>query len=437
MNSRHIFQSLVLVGFFTLLCSSAMAQFTSGSTGADGALDTRNMTCNTCVVQIPESGILNYTYVYVGTNKNVRFSRNRRNTPVTLLVQSDVSIVGFSNFSGSSSLSVSANGREPGPGGFYGAGAANLPGAGPGGGTEGNCPGQWIGPLTLVPLVGGSGGCYFNGSTSTTQFWGGAGGGAITIAASGKIAVINGTIFATGSMQRSSGSGGAIRLVANEVELDPYCPNNCSQTLIAVGAGSGATNHGVIRIETPPGMCSGCTSWVTPAPVLTTINPTVIVTSQLPTLTILSIGASAVPLFTYGSTDTIDLLLPQQLLDPIPVVIGATNVPVGATVSVNLAAGSPYGVSTPCTLGGSLASSSCTAAISNLNRSAITHIVASVSVPAPAGMAQFNKVGPNQVAEIRADAALGAKTTYTFLNARKEVIKHTELSSEYLRYFGL
>ena len=64
MNMRKVFLLAFLVCALPLL---AQAQFNSGSTGADGALDLSTMTCpnNTCEVQLPESGVLNYTTVNI------------------------------------------------------------------------------------------------------------------------------------------------------------------------------------------------------------------------------------------------------------------------------------------------------------------------------------------------------------------------------------
>src|SRR6185436_21116861 len=65
-----------------LLASNALA-FTSGSTGADGALAP---TVGTVVVQVPESGILNYTTINIPTGVTVKFKKNTLNTPVFVLV---------------------------------------------------------------------------------------------------------------------------------------------------------------------------------------------------------------------------------------------------------------------------------------------------------------------------------------------------------------
>ena len=64
--------------------------FDSGSTGADGAL---NPTVNT-QLQLPPSGIFNFTSVNIPSGVTVTFQKNTTNTPVTILASSNVTIVG-------------------------------------------------------------------------------------------------------------------------------------------------------------------------------------------------------------------------------------------------------------------------------------------------------------------------------------------------------
>ncbi len=74
----------------TLAAASAQAAFNSGSTGADGAL---NPTVNT-EIQLPPSGILNYTTVNIPAGVTVKFKKNAANTPVFILASGDVTIAG-------------------------------------------------------------------------------------------------------------------------------------------------------------------------------------------------------------------------------------------------------------------------------------------------------------------------------------------------------
>jgi hypothetical protein len=122
--------------------------FSSGSTGADGALDlTSNQT-----IPVPPSGIFNYTTATISEGATLTFTNNLTNTPVTMLAQGNVIIAGTINISAPASGTTA--GAMPGPGGFYGGdgGSPGTPGWGPGGGaavpTASN--GQWIGPLSLL-----------------------------------------------------------------------------------------------------------------------------------------------------------------------------------------------------------------------------------------------------------------------------------------------
>src|SRR6266403_1554 len=224
-------RTLVIIGFLFLASSSTPAQgFSSGSTGADGPLD---LSSGDRVVQLPESGILNYTTVNVPVGRVLSFAKNYRNTPVIMLAQGNVTIAG--------AMSVSAQGgtRIPGPGGFYG-GAAGSPSFGPGGGASvpgSASDGKWVGSLSLVPIIGGSGaGGYFG---NPCDCFGGGGGGAIVIASSSSI-VLQGAIYANGASGVTLfGSGGAIRLVANAL--------NVTGSLQALGRTTDASESGVIR----------------------------------------------------------------------------------------------------------------------------------------------------------------------------------------------
>lgn len=268
-----------------LVCAAPMlvqAQFNSGSTGADGALDLSIMTCpnNVCEVQLPESGILNYITVNVPQGKYLRFKQNSRNTPVILLAQGNVIIAGEIDVSSpcspnsigtpcSQQVPSSSSIQTAGPGGFSG-GAPGKDGFGPGKGIYSANNSQynavWVGALTLVPIVGGSGGASYNCGIGFCV--GGGGGGAIAIASSTSITV-PGQLKANG--YGGTGSGGAIRLVANTI--------NVSGNLSAAG-----NNNGVIRLESQLGQLTFNGSSF-PAATLAPINPSIVSNAQ-PLLTI-------------------------------------------------------------------------------------------------------------------------------------------------------
>lgn len=237
--------------------------FESGSTGADGVLAPA-AGVGTVEIDLPESGILNYTSVQIPAGVTVRFKRNTLNTPVVLLVSGDASIAGTINVSGTHGAHVGTAGDgnvaddgvpgKGGPGGFDGGrgGAADLSlrpeiirggaGLGPGGGKGGiedgaycglrfyyyigggagyagpgredvtpsycgggkqsDARGQPYGNALLQPLIGGSGGGGGRGGANFAGSGGGGGGGALLIA-------VSGTLNHTGSILANGGGSGS------------------------------------------------------------------------------------------------------------------------------------------------------------------------------------------------------------------------------------
>ncbi len=411
---------LIVALFFGLSLSAQGQSFSSGSTGADGALDLAAMICTTCEIQLPESGVLNYTTVNVPAGKTLKFKSNLRNSPVIMLAQGNINVAG--------SINVDADQNTPGPGGFYG-GAPNQPGFGPGGGIPGpsittSSHGIWVGPLSLVPIIGGSGGAGVNpGCNSTPK--GGGGGGAIAIASSSTI-TLAGNIRANGSavshlcsgaflINGTRGSGGAIRLVANSVNI------------------SGSLSGSVIRLEAPQGAIIFTGTSNSPA-VLSTINP-IVVSSNAPSLQIVSIGSYAVPSYSGTRFDTVDLLLPNQLTDPINVLVQAGNIPVGTQVKI-IFSGSPNATFTLGTLSGTLASSTTTLTVSNLTRSVATYLFVYATFDLPLTSLNLNPKGKDQVAKVRLEAAPGAKPKYVFLRNDGSEIDAKKLPQKFLQEFG-
>lgn len=413
-------KTLIVVATLLTLTFTAQAQsFSSGSTGADGALDLSTMNCpsGTCQVQLPESGILNYTTVNIPQGRTLVFKRNARNTPVVMLVQGDVTIAGAINVSASSDPDYPARYSTPGPGGFYG-GAPGQDGLGPGGGQASPYhDGKWVGPLSLVPIIGGSGGAGVGGHG------GGGGGGAIVIASSTSI-VCSGSIFANGVFGDTTGSGGAIRLVANSI--------NVSGGFSAYGCCG--VGPGIVRLEAPTGALT-FTGSSSPAAVLSPINP-VIVSAAPPQLTIISIGGYPIPSYAGSRFDTVDLLLPNQLTDPINIVLRASNIPLGTQIDVKALNGSGSEVFTPGTLTGTFESSTATATASNLNRASVTFLIATATFNPPQGAAVFNPKGPDQVAKVRVEAAPGAKPKYIFLRGDGTMIEVAKVPKAFLQQFG-
>ncbi len=215
----------------------AQPVFDSGSTGADGPLF---ITANT-TMDLPPSGVFNFTSVSVAQGVTLKFNRNSLNTPVYMLATEDISIAGTIDVSGQPGNDNPPVAGKGGPGGYDGGqpgDVGNAPGAGlrPGGGkggdaTNGNTDtscgqasygtavvpasakdGPIYGTPLLVPLLGGSGG---GGRIGTPGLGGSGGGGAILLASNTRI-TISGSILAHGGNESSGGlgSGGAVRCVA-------------------------------------------------------------------------------------------------------------------------------------------------------------------------------------------------------------------------------
>ncbi|MGH9837541.1 MAG: hypothetical protein ACREEM_02020 [Blastocatellia bacterium] len=107
---------LAMCALICLAAHTARAQgtFNSGSTGADGPFNPTSSQ----MVQLPESGVFNFTTVNIPAGVTITFRRNSRNTPVTILASGNVTIAGTIDVSGvdgtSSGISIG------GPGGFNG-----------------------------------------------------------------------------------------------------------------------------------------------------------------------------------------------------------------------------------------------------------------------------------------------------------------------------
>ena len=297
----------------------------------------------------------------------------------------------------------------PDLGGFYG-GAPGQNGVGPGGGVTATlgANGTWVGPLDLVPIIGGSGGagCGFDG---------GGGGGAIVIASSGSISVPGGinTIGSSSACIPGSGSDGAIRLVANSIIV------------------SGSLNAAVARLEAPLGNVAYTGTGV--VPVVATINP-VIVPVNPPTISITSIGGYQAPSATGATWKTVDLLLPTQIPDPIAVVVQGNNLPAGAQASLSFS-GSPATASpTTAALSGS---SSTTFYVSGLNRSAVTVIFAVATFNPALIASNLKQSGPDAVAKVEVAAALGQPAKYRFLRSDGSEVSAARVAPELRHILGM
>jgi hypothetical protein len=411
---------------FTLSSTVAQAQsFSSESTGADGAVTLAP--CEARSLQVPDSGIFNFTTITIpgcglGYPTSLAFTPNVRNTPVTIRALGDVVIDG--------AIVLDASGRAPGPGGFYG-GRPAQPGFGPGGGAP-QTTGNWVGPLSLVPAIGGSGGgggCP-DYPDPPRDSWGGGGGGAVVIASSTSITVA-GAIYARGGDRSGCystsgapsgpGSGGAIRLVANAITV--------SGRLEATGGADG-----LIRVEAPIAALS-FTGLSFPTAVLSLINPTIVPIPTTAALTIASIGGFPVLSDAGVRPGTVDVVLPRGLTDPIPVVVQARNIPVGTQVRLNVT-GSSGATYTQGSLAGSLALSTATLSVSGLDRTAESHLFVFATFDVPQSAALLNPSGPDHVAKVRVETAPGQPSTMAFLRRDGSVIDPKKISAALLQHLG-
>jgi hypothetical protein len=269
----HTSQVFIIVLLFAV--GPVFAEFVSGSDGSYGPLVVSTSDPQTVTLPLPADGIIRATTVSIAQNHALRFERNPLNTPVIILAQGDVVILGTINLSGGNATPFT--GGLGGPGGFNGGapGSNGVPpgsGFGPGAGAPGdnsvNSPtgagggaystrpfgnpngqhGNIYGSPLLVPPIGGSGGGGIDNSTGSPS-GGGGGGGAILIASNTRISMgTTGLIYSFGGSgftgYTNGGSGGAVRLVAPVVEG--------SGAIIDVsGAGFGRDGgNGRIRIDT-------------------------------------------------------------------------------------------------------------------------------------------------------------------------------------------
>lgn len=373
---RHI-ASLALLLVLACAAATVRAQnnFSSGSTGADGAF---NPTSNVTIVA-PESGVFNYTTVNIPAGVTITYARNTTvDKPVIILAQGAVTIAGTINLDGKLG-NANGFGGLGGPGGFRGGaggygfdqtfsgvpgegpggggggtGSAtiNLPGAGGGGGygtmgnpggsgTVGGQSGARFGTVTLLPLIGGSGGgggaCFTNERGGA----GGGGGGAILIASSTSI-TLDGTILArggggnVGSAGGGGGSGGGVRIIANAVTGGGnvnVSGGNSAGAFRSYSGGSGA--QGLIRIEAFDYNSFAGSS--TPTNIISFALPHPVVVTNGPSLRIASVGGVNSPTAPLGSLQGVpDIVVPTTQANPVTVAIEGANIPLGTVVQTTV-----------------------------------------------------------------------------------------------------
>ena len=367
---------LLLAGLF--VTSHAQNNFSSGSTGADGAFaPASNQT-----IQVPAGGVFHYTTINIPAGVTITYTRNANNTPVTILASGNVTIAGTLLLSGQAGA-TSGNGGIGGPGGFDGGmGGVGLPlySGNPGGGPGGGAPGKKGtsngaggggggfsvagsqgsgdagafgvgGPVysttTLLPLIGGSGGGGGGAVVATRGSSGGGGGGAILLASSGTITfsgtpTINaqggngGAAGSSSSGAAGGGSGGAIRLIANSISGAATLNVNggAGGTGCSSGGCGGAGGRGYLRIEaydygafTATGGNPSHLSFATP-------NPVALTGPQLRIASVAGVNAPTTPLGSFQGVP--DVVVPSSQTNPVTVALEAANLPLGTVIQVSL-----------------------------------------------------------------------------------------------------
>mgnify|MGYP001585332382 CR=1 FL=1 len=458
MKVRRLFKATFLwLGLLALPCLTpwALAAFNSGSTGADGAFEP---TANTAL-QVPESGVFNFTTVNIPTGVTVTFKKNSKNTPVTILSTGDVAVTGAIDVSGSSSGAFSANGAG-GPGGFdggvggwmqgngyrgqgpgAGAGGAGITtqayaACGGGGGFAGNGGnggsysniaiggngGIAYGNDGQLPMIGGSGGGGGGGTTEYKGGAGGAGGGAILIASSGTLTV-NGSIYANGGNGSNGanpnlyagagggGSGGSLSLIANTIAGNGAISATAGNGAGTWSCGGGKGADGRIRLEawnftrTAGTSPTSSVKW----------SPFAIAPAVLPSLGITSLGGIAVPAIPKGDPKNPDIMFPAGMKNPITVVVTANNIPVGTVVTVRmLPSQGNSATSATATLSGSesLSTSSVQLTLPTAYPSLIT-VSATYQAVASNGSPIYAE--GERVDKIRVSASIGGESAVTYI----------------------
>lgn len=450
----------VLAALATLFGASPVhgQVFSSGSTGTDGPF---NPTCAprpcTVTVALPESGVFNFTTVVIPDEVIVKFTRNSRNTSVTILATGDIQIDGMIDISGESALDGPFGPTMPGrggPGGFDGglggragtflSSRAGSAGLGPGGGlgadpgglaggggfrTAGCCgtaSGPTYGVHTLLPVIGGSGGGGAAGDETRDGHGGGGGGGAILIASSGTISLpVSGSGAVTSSIMANGGhgsgdspfvvfgggcgAGGGVRLVANRITGHAATIALSPGTRCSQGSNSfeGRGGSGRVRVEAyqldvvvPLEFSRG-----TPGPL------------SVPALRITSVGGIAAPDGAQGTmVANPDIVLAPDTPNPVIVGLSASGVPAGTIVELRVAS---EGVATRSTttstpLTGTLDASTATATISLPNGTSV--ITATVTFAfGVAGLGGPTMIGGEEIKLVRVATSFGGKTAMTYI----------------------
>jgi hypothetical protein len=367
-----------LILAFAALPAMLQAQFSSGSTGSDGAL---NLTTSGTVTLDPTTlpnqcanNVCNFTTINIGANTVVVLtSQLWRNSSVVWLASGAVTIAGTVHADGMGGAIMSSSNpglnrfpAAPGPGGFPGGVGGYLaqpaqPGAGFDGGAAGSPNSQGGGYATygyynnqLTPLIGGSGGGGGAQGTAVAGGNGGGGGGALRIVSTSSITV-NGLITANGGNGNGGigpgnggsgggGSGGVIHLVAPTVTgtgtLQTYNPTNTGVIEI-----SATTNTFNSSGHQGPYIAAGL--YAPPLP------------SGVPSVTVTSVNGVSAPQYPTANPMVPDVTI--NTASTVSVVIATQNIPTSTAITLYLTSENAPDSSVTCgALTGTVASATAT-----------------------------------------------------------------------------
>lgn len=348
---------LMLLAAMLALTMNAAAQFSSGSTGADGALDLSAVTPGSVVIFDPTKftnaphvagqNVFNFTTITIPANVTLVLSGQNMTGPVFWLAQGDVRINGHIALDGQAGPSLTTDvalrvPSIPGPGGYSGgvgggglANSAPTAGNGPGGGRpgdftiDGNANGGSFTGTATGPLVGGSGGGGGRGSVNDARFdsGGGAGGGALLIASSTSITV-NGVISSNGGVSTGGftcpggGAGGEVRLAANAISGTGSVTAGGGNSPCGRPGGNGAVQFEAFQI-----------AGVTSSPTAAQSAPGALFLPTVPvSIQVVSVAGTALPTVPSGSFQTPDVIINSSA--PVPVSIQASGIPPGTVLTL-------------------------------------------------------------------------------------------------------
>ena len=458
---------LVISILLLLFPGNPVLAFDSGSTGADSALSPTENT----EIELPADGIFNFTTVNIPEGVTVTFTKNNANTPVYILATGDVTIAGKISVNGAAASGSPGNGGNGayngGMGGSYK--VAGGKGQGPGGGNPGSVStnvissgssggggggfgskgsdgggssyappgtgGSAYGNTKIIPMTGGSGGGggagSINSSYPDTGGAGGGGGGAIMIASSSTITVApTGSITAMGGKGGTSsndgnyagdgggGSAGAIKLMADTISVEG--------TISATGGGGGNNTNGYdggaggkgrIRVE-----ANELTNTFSTSPPYTYGYPGAVFVTNIPALSITSIGGVSVPANPAGQYGLTDITLPSGSANPVTVEISATNIPVGTEVTVTSIP--EYGASTSAAGSLSGADEASTASVSiTLSTTYQSVLMAEATYSVRTAMYYDNE----KIEKVRVAAITGGKSGVVYITEKGREISGVEM----------